>query len=129
MVKKIWLAMVFSIFLAGFVWSGSALAVGAKENYQWYCSQCHGDGSGNGVNAKPSASGFKQPDMSVSPRNHKSPTDMNKLSDNDLFTAIKDGGLSVSKSALMPPFGKTMTEAEIKDLVKYLRKLCKCKGK
>ncbi len=39
------------------------------------------------------------------------------------------GGGAVSKSTIMPPFGKTLTEAEIKDLTAHLRKLCKCKGK
>jgi len=27
----------------------------------------------------------------------------------------------------MPPWGDTFTDNEIKDLVKHLRKLCKCK--
>ena len=105
-------------------------AANAKENYQWYCSQCHGsDGKGAGVNAKPSTLGLNLPEMSVAPRNHTSAKDMETLSDNDLFQAIKGGGVAVSKSSLMPPFGKTMSESDMKDLVKYLRELCKCKGK
>ena len=109
----------------------SAHAASAKENYKWYCIQCHGDkGTGEGINAKPSKFGFSdRPDLSVSPRNHTSAADMNKLTDEDIRSAIKDGGVSVSKSTLMPPFGKTLTKAEIGELVKYLRGLCKCKGK
>ncbi len=119
-------------FLLAFVFTGGyqVLAATAKENYEWYCTQCHGlKGTGDGPNARPSKYGIKQPDMSVTPRNHTSPKDMNKLSDEDIRLAIKDGGKAVSKSALMPPFGKTLTEKEIDELVKYLRKLCKCKGK
>ncbi len=128
--RKIIFLTILSACLVGFAWERSALAAGAKENYKWYCTQCHGKGGkGDGMNAKPGLMGFKQPEMSVSPRNHTSPKDMNKLTDDDLRTAITDGGASVSKSALMPPFGKTLSEAEIADLVKYLRKLCKCKGK
>ncbi|MBI3752693.1 MAG: hypothetical protein HY266_01445, partial [Deltaproteobacteria bacterium] len=47
----------------------------------------------------------------------------------DIENAISGGGASVSKSTIMPPWGKTLTDAEIKDLTAYLRKLCKCKGK
>jgi len=111
-------------------WVGTSHAVDAKDNYQWYCGQCHGnDGKGAGANAKPATLGLNLPEMAVAPRNHASAKDMETLSDNDLFQAIKGGGVAVSKSALMPPFGKTMSEGEMKDLVKYLRELCKCKGK
>ncbi|MBI3397829.1 MAG: cytochrome c, partial [Deltaproteobacteria bacterium] len=109
---------------------GTAFAVSAEENYKFYCAQCHGmDGKGEGANAKPKAFGIDLPEMSVTPRNHTSPEDMNKLTNTDIENAISGGGAAVSKSTIMPPFGKTLTGAEVKDLVAYLRKLCKCKGK
>ncbi len=129
--KKRALLLAFS-FLLLFVFTGGyqVWATMAKENYDWYCTQCHGlKGTGDGPNSRPSKYDIKQPDMSVTPRNHRSAEDMNKLSDEDMRLAIKDGGKAVSKSALMPPFGKTLTDKEIEDLVKYLRKLCNCKGK
>ncbi|MBI3755557.1 MAG: cytochrome c [Deltaproteobacteria bacterium] len=130
MAKKILLVAFFSIGVIGFAAKGTAFAVSAEENYKFYCAQCHGmDGKGEGANAKPKVVGIDLPEMSVTPRNHTSPEDMNKLTDIDIENAISGGGASVSKSTIMPPFGKTLTEAEIKDLTAYLRKLCKCKGK
>lgn len=127
---KIVLITVFSIGILAFAGKGTAFAVTAEENYKFHCAQCHGmDGKGEGANAKPKSVGIDLPEMSVTPRNHTSPEDMSKLSDTDIQNAISDGGASVSKSTIMPPFGKTLTGAEVKDLVAYLRKLCKCKGK
>lgn len=98
---------------------GTSYAVTADENYKWYCVQCHGaSGKGDGINVTK--------DMAVTPRNHASAADMSKLTDADITNAIADGGPANSKSALMPPFGKTLSAEEIKDLVTYLRKMCNC---
>jgi mono/diheme cytochrome c family protein len=35
--------------------------------------------------------------------------------------------LSISKSVLMPTWAGTLSDEEIRDLVQYLRTLCKCK--
>ena len=130
MKRTVFLALIISIGVIFIVDKGSASAASAEENYKFYCAQCHGsDGKGEGANAKPQVVGIDLPEMSVMPRNHTSPEDMNKLTDTDIKDAISGGGASVSKSTLMPSFGKTLTEAEIKDMVAYLRKLCKCKGK
>jgi len=130
MIRKIFLVAIFSLAIVAFIGKGIAFAVSAEENYKFYCAQCHGmDGKGEGANAKPKVAGIDLPEMSVTPRNHTSPEDMNKLTDTDIESAISGGGASVSKSTIMPPFGKTLTEAEIKDLIAHLRKLCKCKGK
>lgn len=130
MINKIFLTAFFLICTLLFIEKGNVFAVSAEDNYKWYCAQCHGmDGKGEGANAKPKAFGIDLPEMSVTPRNHTSPEDMNKLTDTDIENAINGGGAAVSKSTIMPPFGKTLTDAEIKDLTAYLRKLCKCKGK
>jgi cytochrome c oxidase cbb3-type subunit 3 len=100
----------------------TAQAATAKENYDRYCSQCHGtEGKGNGINATD--------EMPVSPRNHTDPKEMGKLTSEDVYYAIKDGGKSVGKSSLMPRWGGTINDGEIKDLVKYLNTLCNCKYK
>ncbi|MBI3353350.1 MAG: cytochrome c [Nitrospirae bacterium] len=99
-----------------------ALAASAEENYKWYCSQCHGlTGKGDGINATP--------DQPVNPKNHTDSAEMAKLSTSDVENVIRDGGAATSKSTMMPPWGKSMTEAEIKELVAYLSKLCNCKFK
>jgi len=100
---------------------GAAVAATARSNYEFYCAQCHGlDGRGDGPNATES-----QP---VDPRNHRSAYDMGKLTDAEIIDVIREGGSATSKSTLMPPFGKTLTEKEIRDLKDYLRQLCRCKA-
>ena len=91
----------------------------AADNYKAYCVQCHGmEGNGKGVNIR---------DMSVIPRDHTDFKAMSGRSDDMLFKVIKEGGTSISKSILMPPWQATFTDEEIKDLVQHLRILCKCK--
>ncbi|MBI2778523.1 MAG: cytochrome c [Gammaproteobacteria bacterium] len=91
----------------------------AADNYKAYCVQCHGlRGDGNGVNIR---------DMSVVPRDHTDVKSMSGRSDETLFKAIKEGGPAIDKSILMPPWGDTLSDEEIKDLVQHLRILCKCK--
>ena len=55
--------------------------------------------------------------------------EMEKLSDADIKNVRLDGGTSASKSELMPPWSKTLTEEEVDTLVSYIRKLCKCQAK
>ncbi len=113
------LTAMFTIILTGM---NQAFAVSAEENYKWYCSQCHGlTGKGDGVNATN--------DQPVNPKNHTDTAEMAKLSVSDVENVIRDGGAATSKSTMMPPWGKSMTDAEIKELVAYLSKLCNCKFK
>ncbi|MCP4696597.1 MAG: cytochrome c [Gammaproteobacteria bacterium] len=100
---------------------GSAQASEGEQTYKFYCAQCHGmEGKGDGPNAKT---------LPTDPRNFTKAEDMNKLSDADMKNVILDGGPAASKSAMMPPWSKTVTEAEVDDMIKHLRKLCNCKGK
>ena len=68
-------------------------------------------------------------DFPVSPRNFTNAKEMNKLTDADIKNVILDGGPAASKSPMMPPWSKTLTEAEVDALVGHLRELCACKGK
>ncbi len=54
---------------------------------------------------------------------------MNKLSDANIKNVIPDGEPAAGKSPMMPPWSKTLSEAEVDALVQHLRKLCACKGK
>ena len=97
--------------------SASAAENGAAL-YETYCAQCHGmHGNGKGINVR---------DMSVQPRDHTDAKEMGARSDADLFKAIKEGGQSISKSVLMPPWGPALSDEQIHTLVAYLRELCKC---
>jgi cytochrome c oxidase cbb3-type subunit III len=96
----------------------AAAAESAKDNYDAYCVQCHGlRGNGMGLNAR---------DLSVQPRDHTDAKSMGGRSDKELFKVIKEGGLAISKSVLMPAWKDVLTDQEINDLVGFLRELCKC---
>lgn len=87
-----------------------------KALYELYCTQCHGlSGDGKGMNASA---------MTVQPRNHNDRAEMSTRSDEELFKAIKHGGQAVNKSVLMPNWDGNMTDAEIEDVIQYLRLLC-----
>jgi cytochrome c oxidase cbb3-type subunit 3 len=90
----------------------------AVRNYNTYCVQCHGvERNGKGINSKY---------MSVQPRDHSDAKGMIDIPDNELFKAIKEGGLSVNKSVLMPAWGDVLSDAEVNELVAYLRHVCNC---
>lgn len=91
----------------------------AADNYKAYCVQCHGmEGNGKGMNIR---------DMSVVPRDHTDAKAMSGRSDETIAKAIKEGGPSIDKSILMPPWDGVLSDEEIKDMVQHLRMLCKCK--
>lgn len=94
----------------------------AKQTFDFYCAQCHGTaGDGKGINVTK--------DFATDPRNFTNKEDMEKRSDDDIRSVIKDGGPAISKSPLMPPWGNTLSAKEVEELVVYIRKLCNCKGK
>ena len=119
--KKLLALAALAVFAAQFA-VAPATAADVEKVFKFYCAQCHGlTGKGDGPNVTK--------DFPVSPRNFTSAKEMDKLSDADLKNVIMDGGPSVSKSPMMPPWGKTLSTDEVDGLVKHLRGLCKCKGK
>ena len=91
-----------------------------RQTYKWYCSQCHGlKGKGDGINAK-----F----LTVPPRNHTKAGYLETRTDEQLFEAIKFGGLSVGRAPCMPAWGHTLEEDTIHSLVRYIRELCHCEA-
>ena len=48
---------------------------------------------------------------------------MKKRTDDQLIKSITEGSRAVDKSNLCPPWGKTLTEKRIKELVAYIRNL------
>ncbi len=109
-------------FPLGLLAVGPAMAANADQLYDFYCAQCHGpEGKGDGINVSD--------DFPATPKVFTNAVEMNKLTDADLKNVIMDGGPAASKSPIMPPWSKTLSEAEVDDLVKHLREMCKCKGK
>ena len=91
-----------------------------RKTYRWYCAQCHGiEGKGNGINAKL---------LTVPPRNHTKGEYLETRTDEQLFEAIKFGGLSVGRAPCMPAWGHTLDEGTIHSLVRYIRELCQCEA-
>ena len=99
-------------------WTGE----GGMDNFIGTCSPCHGEsGKGDGPLADALGEGVKTRDL----------TDAKYLSaktDDELFKIIKFGGASVGLSPSMPSQQDTFTDAEIKQIVQYIRNsICKCK--
>ena len=88
----------------------------AKKNFIRFCAKCHGaEGKGNGPQAE--ALDPKPRDFTDCPR-------MKAMTDDMLFTAIKEGGAAVKLSKDMPAWKEGMEDGEIHDLVAYVRSLC-----
>jgi len=97
---------------------GSAQAEEAKVLFNFYCAQCHGvEGNAKGPNATK--------DIATTPRDFTDKVEMAKRTDDDIKTVIKGGGPAISKSALMPPWGKTISEADVEKLLVYVRHFAK----
>lgn len=87
-----------------------------KKTFEHYCSPCHGmQGKGDGT--------FFTIDLKPKPRNLADGEYMKKRADDQLVKSITGGSKAVDKSNLCPPWGKTLTEKRIKELVVYIRSL------
>ena len=97
-----------------------ASPVGGEALYQRWCVSCHGaKGAGDGPNAK---------HLPVAPAAHASREAMERRSDDALYDTISGGGAIMNRSPRMPAFGATLSDAQIRDLVSYIRTLCRCQG-
>ena len=93
-------------------------ALAARDIYMKWCSGCHGpSGAGDGPNARY---------LPVKPAAHRDAAAMGARPDDSLFDAIAGGGAIMGKSPRMPAFAGTLTSAEIRSLVGYIRTLCSC---
>lgn len=89
-----------------------------KKLYGQYCATCHGQG---GKGDGPAAAA-----LNPKPQDHTDKAYMSKLSDDELLKVIKEGGTSIGKSPIMPPWGTALKDDQIKDVIAYVRTLC-CK--
>lgn len=96
----------------------AALASTAQQNFEWYCAQCHDlEGGGDGVNSVD--------ELPVGPMALNKAKEMVKFSDAEIVKTITHGGPVNNLESLMPTWGETLTEKEIKALMQYVRSLCK----
>src|SRR3989442_1619336 len=85
-----------------------------------FCAAWHGArDKGDGPNAK-----F----LPVPPAVHADSAAMSARSNDRLYGAISGGGAVLGRSDRMPAFSLTLTRAEIRALVRYIRALCRCLG-
>ena len=98
----------------------SSVTEKTRQVYRRYCAQCHGvKGHGDGINA---------PYLVVPPRDHTKSDYLETRSDQQLFDAIKLGGLAVGRAPCMPAWEHTFESETIRSLVNYIRELCNCKA-
>lgn len=120
---SLWIVLVVLVGILAVGTPGLAAQKGDPEQgkplYVEYCVQCHG-GHGEGWGW-----GKKIPPPPIPIRDLSDPELMKQLSDQYLFDIIKGGGEAVGKSSLMPSAGRVMSDAEIWDVVAYLRSLTK----
>lgn len=79
-----------------------------------YCNRCHDPES--------SAERVSNYDnLAVKPHAFAEGDTLNKMSDADLMAIIQHGGPALSRSALMPPYGNTLSAADVRALIAYAR--------
>ncbi len=79
------------------------------------CQRCHGpQGKGDGPAAKL---------LKTKPADWTNKQKMSGLSDDYLFKIISGGGGSVGKSTLMPAFKGKLSDAQIRDVIAFIRSL------
>jgi len=94
---------------------GPGDAAAGAPLYATYCVSCHGPrGEGDG----PASAG-----LNPKPAHHSDAAYMNPLTDEHLFKVIKEGGPAVGKSPLMPSWGGALSDAQVWDLVAFVRTL------
>ncbi|HKM49258.1 MAG TPA: Ig-like domain-containing protein [Terriglobales bacterium] len=79
-----------------------------------YCARCHDPES-----TPERVSNYDN--LAVKPHPFAEGDTLNKMSDADLTAIIGHGGPALNKSALMPPYGYTLSKSEIEALIAYIR--------
>ena len=83
--------------------------------YAANCASCHGlKGAGDGP------AGVA---LEPKPARHNDGAYMNALTNEHLFKVIKEGGPAVGKSPLMAPWGGVLSDAQIWDVIAFVRSL------
>ncbi len=92
---------------------GYQQVLGQQLNEQ-YCNRCH-----NPESTPERVSNYDN--LEVKPHSFSEGETLNKMSDADLLAIISHGGPALNKSALMPPYGYTLSKSDIQALSAYIR--------
>ncbi len=79
-----------------------------------YCARCHDPES-----TPERVSNYDN--LETKPHSFTEGDTLNKMSDAGLIAIISHGGPALNKSALMPPYGYTLSKTEIEALISYIR--------
>jgi mono/diheme cytochrome c family protein len=88
-----------------------------REVSEIYCARCH-----NQESTPEHLSNYDN--LAVKPHGFNEGDTLNSISDADLTAIIEHGGPALNKSPLMPPYGYTLSKAEIQALISYIRMIC-----
>jgi len=88
-----------------------------RDVFAHYCATCHGEaGAGDGFNAY---------NLDPHPRDLSDPAFQKTKTDAQLADTVRRGGAGVGLSSLMPPWGRTLTDRQVAEVVHYVRSLKK----
>ena len=92
------------------------------EVFKSYCATCHGDsGKGDGIAAAA---------LDPKPRDLSNAEYVSGLTDAHIKKVVTEGGAAVGMSATMPALGGIIPEADINNIIAYVRAdICKCTAK
>ena len=95
------------------------IALGYQERWgaeldEKFCARCH-----NPESTPERVSNYDN--LETKPHAFTEGDTLNKLTDADLTSIIGHGGQALNKSALMPPYGLTLSKSEIQALIAYIR--------
>ncbi|NIQ85609.1 MAG: c-type cytochrome [Acidobacteria bacterium] len=97
---------------------GSTLAYNVREGravFLHYCAPCHGvQGRGDGFNAY---------NLDPRPRDLADPDFQQARSDEDLAAVVRTGGGVLGLSQSMPPWGRSLSDRQVDNVVRYVRHL------
>ncbi|OGQ05849.1 MAG: hypothetical protein A2W61_06600 [Deltaproteobacteria bacterium RIFCSPLOWO2_01_44_7] len=114
------------IFILGIavLWSSISFAqapkpdvAAGKAKYNLLCTTCHG-ATGKGDGAAAAA-------LNPKPRNFQDVAYMSKKTDADLKKVIQQGGAAVGMSPVMPPWGSSLNDQDVANVIAYIRSLGK----
>ncbi len=92
---------------------GYLQTLGRRLNDQ-YCDRCH-----NPESTVERVSNYDN--LEMKPHPFTEGDTLNKMSDADLTAIITHGGPALNRSALMPPWGNTLSKGDIEALISYIR--------